>query len=109
MESATVRASCPTCGEVELAGVDFTLRCCIETMQSMYRFRCPVCSAWTVKDAGPGVISLLLRGGARVERWMQPLEIAERPDRTVPPIGDDDLIAFREALDRLPTAAPEPN
>jgi len=109
VDSATVRASCPTCGEVEVAGAGFTLLCCIETMQSMYRFRCPVCATWTVKDAGPGVISLLLRGGARVVRWQQPLEMAERPDRSVPAFTDDDLIAFHQALERLPTAAPEPN
>ena len=75
----------------------------------MYRFRCPVCAAWKVKDAGPGVISLLLRGGARVVRWQQPLEMAVRPDSSVPAFTDDDLIAFHEALERLPTAAPEPN
>ncbi|MEO5840396.1 MAG: hypothetical protein ABIQ73_11900 [Acidimicrobiales bacterium] len=75
----------------------------------MYRFRCPGCSSWTVKDAGPGVISLLLRGGARVERWQQPSEIDERPDGSAPPINADDLIAFHQALEQLPTATPDPN
>ena len=74
----------------------------------MYRFRCLVCSTWTVKDAGPGVISLLLRAGAEVERWRQPLEVDERPDSSVAPIDYDDLIAFHEALARLPTAPSGP-
>ena len=99
-----VRASCPTCHEVEVSGETFTIRGCIETMRSMYRFRCPSCSSWTVKEAGPGVIALLLRAGARVERWRQPLELDERPDRTVAPLTEDDLIDFHEALQRLPTA-----
>ena len=103
-----VRASCPNCREVEVLGADFTIRCCIETMRSMYRFRCPTCASWTVKDAGPGVITLLLRAGARVERWRQPLELDERPDRTVAPLTEDDLIDFHEALQRLPTAARGP-
>jgi hypothetical protein len=101
-----VRASCPTCSEVEVRGEDFTIRCCIETMRSMYRFRCPRCASWTVKDAGPGVITLLLRAGARVERWRQPLELDERPGRNVAPLTEDDLIDFHEALQRLPTAMP---
>ena len=73
-------------------------------MQSTYRFRCSICNAWTVKFAGPGVITLLLRAGARVERWRQPREIEERPDSSVAPITDDDLIDFHEALEQLPTA-----
>jgi hypothetical protein len=103
-----VRASCPTCREVEVNGQDFTIRCCIEDMRSMYRFRCPRCDSWTVKDANPGVITLLLRAGARVERWRRPLEIDERPDRSVAPLNEDDLIDFHEELQRLPTAPPRP-
>jgi hypothetical protein len=109
VDRATIRASCPSCGEVELPGDEFTIRCCIETMQSTYRFRCPGCSSWAVKDADPRVISLLLRGGARVERWELPSEIAERPDSSAPPINADDLTAFRQALEQLPTAAPDTN
>ena len=105
MKTARVRASCPTCGEVEVCGTEFTILCCIETMQTIYRFRCSSCASWTVKDAGPGVITLLLRAGARVERWRQPLEIEERPDNSAPPISEDDLIDFHEALAGLPTAA----
>jgi hypothetical protein len=40
---------------------------------------------------------------ATVERWQRPAEFAERPDRSVAPLVDDDLAAFLAALDDLPT------
>ncbi len=98
-----VRASCPTCGDIEVRAGEVTVRCCAETMQNTYRFRCPICSSWTVKDAGPSVVVLLLRAGAQAESWRLPLELHERPDCTVEPISDDDLIDFHEAVERLPT------
>ena len=59
---------------------------------------------WTVKDACSRVVTLLLLAGAQLESWTLPLELHERPDRTVARISDDDLIDFHEALERLPTA-----
>jgi hypothetical protein len=38
-----------------------------------------------------------------MEHWRLPLELNERPDNATL-IGYDELIDFREALERLPTA-----
>ena len=74
-------------------------------MQNTYRFRCPECSLWTVRDAGPSVVTLLLRSGAQIEDWRPPRELDERPDNSVAPISYDDLVDFHEALAQLPTAS----
>jgi hypothetical protein len=103
MMTGVVHASCPSCGVVECPASEVTIRCCAEAMQNTYRFRCPECSMWTVKDAGPSVVTLLLRSGAQVESWRLPQEFDERPDDSVPPISDDDVIGFREVLEQLPT------
>jgi len=58
---------------------------------------------WAVKNAGSGVVTLLLRAGVAVEHWNLPLEFSERPDQAAA-INDDDLIDLREALKLLPTA-----
>lgn len=58
---------------------------------------------WMVKDAQDDAMMLLLGGGARSERWHLPLELFEHPGRGAP-INDDDLVAFHEAIERLPTA-----
>ena len=56
-----------------------------------------------VKDAGSGVVTLLLRAGVTVEHWNLPLEFAERPDDAAA-LDHDDLIDIREKLNLLPTA-----
>jgi hypothetical protein len=85
-------------------GSEITIRCRLETMETVYRFRCPVCASWTVKNAGPNVITLLLRNGAGVEHWRPMLELDEPPDSAPAPLNEADLSAFLAALDELPTA-----
>ena len=85
-------------------GADITIRCRLETMETVYRFRCPVCASWTVKNAGPNVITLLLRNGARVEHWRPVLELDEQPVSSLAPLSEADLSAFLAALEQLPTA-----
>ena len=58
---------------------------------------------WTVKDAGSGAVTLLLRAGVLVEHWNLPLEFLERPDHGAA-IDHDDLIDIHRALAVLPTA-----
>jgi len=57
----------------------------------------------TVKDAEDGVVARLLDGGARTESWHLPLELYEHAGRAAP-INNDDLLDFRDAMARLPTA-----
>ena len=103
MLSGVVRAFCPDCGNIEVRCNDVTLRRCVETMRHTYRFRCPICSMLAVKEAGSGVVTLLLRAGVPVEHWNLPLEFAERPDQGAA-INDDDIVDLRRALEFLPTA-----
>ena len=98
-----VRMSCPQCGDVEVYARDVTVRCCDETMQFTYRFRCPTCSMPIVKEADDGAVTLLLDGDARTERWHLPLELYEHPVDAAP-INPGDLLDFHEAIERLPTA-----
>ena len=58
---------------------------------------------WTVKDAGSGAVTLLLRAGVPVEHWNLPLEFLERPGHGAA-IDHDDLIEIHQALAVLPTA-----
>lgn len=109
MQPGTVRASCPACGPVEVKGPDITIRCRVETMRSMYLFQCPGCASWRVKDAGPNVITLLLRNGAQVEHWRHPAELVERPDDSAAPLNEVDLAGFLAALEQLPTAERDPS
>jgi hypothetical protein len=105
MPSGSLRASCPDCGHVAVRGVEITIRCRVETMETVYRFRCPRCSRWSVSPAGPNVITLLLRNGARVEHWRHALELDEHPDESAAPLGEADLVRFLAFLDALPTAS----
>jgi len=57
----------------------------------------------SVKDAGTGAVTLLLRAGVPVEHWNLPLEFAERPAQGEV-INHDDLIDIHRALELLPTA-----
>jgi hypothetical protein len=99
-----VRATCPRCGDNRVYARDVTVRCCDDTGRFAFRFRCPDCRMWMVKDAQDDAVMLLLGGGARTERWHLPLELFEYSGRGAP-IDDDDLIAFHEAIERLPTAS----
>ena len=40
----TIKASCPTCGEVELTPADVSLMVCSHAPLSYYAFCCPTCS-----------------------------------------------------------------
>jgi hypothetical protein len=81
-----------------------TIRSCAGTFANAYRFRCPLCSSWIVREADLSVVALLSRAGALFDGWRGPLEMNEHPDPSVAPISHDDLIDFHEALEGLPTA-----
>jgi hypothetical protein len=83
---------------------DVTVRCCDETMEFAYRFRCPSCAMLIVKEADDQAVALLLDGGARTESWHLPLELSEHPCRAAV-INDNDVLDFHEAIGRLPTAS----
>jgi hypothetical protein len=67
-----IRASCPSCGEVDLTPPDVTLRIVRSTEGlvgdgSCYRFSCPDCEQLVTKPADERIAQLLTTGGVPVE------------------------------------------
>lgn len=94
----TIKATCPTCGEVELTPDDIELRVCNLAPASYYLFDCPLCTSVVRKPADDRVIQLLISGGVRAVVWEYPAEAGERPDG--PPLTHDDLLDFHLLLDQ---------
>lgn len=95
---ATIRASCPDCGDVELTSKDMTVRLCVEDDRGSYVFRCPTCRMTVTKATEQRIVDLLVASGVKVETWTLPLELHERPAGA--PLTHDDLLAFHELLER---------
>lgn len=94
----TIRATCPTCGEVELTPDDIELRVCSFAPASTYAFDCPVCHIGVQKPADDRVVQLLISGGVSVMAWSLPDEATE--ERAGPPISIDDVLDFHLLLER---------
>jgi hypothetical protein len=73
----TIKASCPTCGEVELTPADVALMVCSHAPLSYYRFDCPTCVCEVRKPADDHVVSLLVSGGVPAQVWDVPAEALE--------------------------------
>ncbi len=95
---ATVRATCPDCGDVELTTRDVTVRVCADDDTGAYTFGCPVCRMTVLKPAEPHVVDLLAASGVRVVVWTLPLELRERPQGGAL-FTHDDLLDFHDLLD----------
>jgi len=93
---ATIRASCETCGDVELTTADVRVRVCINDNRGEYSFRCPVCGMTVVKGAEPRTIDLLVASGVSMDTWSLPAELDERREGL--PINHDDLLEFHAKL-----------
>jgi predicted RNA-binding Zn-ribbon protein involved in translation (DUF1610 family) len=66
------RATCPSCGEIELRPADVVLRRVLDasgqlTDDSCYRFSCPDCAELVEKPADERIAELLVTGGVAVE------------------------------------------
>jgi hypothetical protein len=99
----SIKASCPVCGDVELAPPQLRLVFCTRRDWSYYAFTCPMCCEEVLKPACEDVAALLLSGGVRVERWHVPAEACE--EKTGPAITYDDVLDFALNLDRLDAEA----
>jgi rRNA maturation protein Nop10 len=95
---ATIKATCPLCGDVKLRSRDLTVRVCAETDHGTYTFACPRCREHVNRDATPRILALLVSAGVRTEVWHQPAELFE--PRGGPPLSVDDLLDFHLALAR---------
>ena len=97
MRCDKLRDTCPTCGPVTVNGQAVSILTEVYAAQNVYGFACPRCSSPVVKMADDATLWRLLRKGAR--RASRPSLFARRE-----PITEDEVIAFREALARMPTA-----
>ena len=98
----TIRATCPTCGEVGLTPEEIELRVDdSDTSASYYAFACPSCFGSVRKPADERVVRLLISGGVEVLEMApagpQPRRLAERFEG--PAITHDDLLDFHALLD----------
>jgi predicted RNA-binding Zn-ribbon protein involved in translation (DUF1610 family) len=93
---ATVRASCPECGDVEMSIRQVRVEVCRTTDVSTYSFQCPGCAVRVCKPAAPHVVDTLVAAGVSPVTWELPAELAE--PKSGPPISHDDLLAFHFAL-----------
>lgn len=101
----TIKATCPTCGEVSLTPADIELHVDPTGAETAsYAFRCPHCTDIVCKPADERVVRLLVSGGVQPHRAGEP--VAETPRRTLaqrhagPPLTPDDLIDFHALLER---------
>lgn len=92
----TIKATCPTCGDVDLTPADVTVTVARALGWSTYSFTCAGCADAICKPADDEVVQLLTGAGVRVERIDIPLEYLEERvmARTCPPMTSDDLLDF---------------
>ena len=101
-----IKASCPSCGDVELTPRQVRLVVCSVEERSFYSFSCSGCGVEVQKPAGGDVVALLRTGGVLPERWMIPAEVLEVHDGPV--LCHDDLLDFclwLESADLVSAAA----
>lgn len=91
-----IRASCPTCGDVELTTRDVRVLLCSTTYESSYAFQCPSCRVAVAKPAEQRVVDVLLASGITLSVWHLPAELDET--HAGPPISYDDLLEFHHLL-----------
>jgi hypothetical protein len=90
----TIRATCPTCGEVGLTPDEIDLR--VDpggATASFYAFNCPTCCVIVRKPADERIVRLLASGGVEVRQLISPSS-----RHGGPPLTHDDLIDFHTLL-----------
>ena len=92
----TIRANCPSCGDVQLTADDLTVRVCADDERGSYCFRCPDCRQAVAKEASRRIVDLLVSSGVRMQVWRLPAELSE--SRIGPPLTPDDLLDFHLLL-----------
>lgn len=87
-----IKATCPSCGDVELARDQVRLVVHPVAERSFYGFTCTRCGEGVRKPAGDEVVRLLTMGGVVAERVVVPAEALERHDG--PPLTADEVLDF---------------
>jgi predicted RNA-binding Zn-ribbon protein involved in translation (DUF1610 family) len=96
----TIKATCPSCGEVGLTPSDIDLRV-DETGEdeSFYAFTCPTCQSHVRKQADERIVQLLLSGGVPAQVIRKPAYPERKPAGNPPRLAADDLLDFHQLLD----------
>lgn len=92
----TIRATCGTCGDVELTTADVQVMISEDTGEGNYSFRCPMCEGVVVKGSPRHTIDLLVSAGVRYSTWGTPTETPLDP--AAPAFSYDDLLEFHGML-----------
>jgi hypothetical protein len=91
---ATIKATCPMCGDVDLTPRQVRVHVveAVEESHSRrtYAFGCPLCHEDVEKPADAEVVRLLTSAGVHVDRITVPAEAREEHHGS--PIGYDDLL-----------------
>lgn len=87
-----IRASCQSCGDVELVPKDLKIAVCSDTGESSYTFRCPGCRSIVSKEAEKRIVEVLVSAGVKMRFWKLPAELTE--SHSGPPLEVNDLIDF---------------
>lgn len=91
-----IRATCPTCEDVQLRIEDLVLRICTDTTDRRYVFTCPACLAPTSCEIDSEGAELLVSAGVEICWWTLPDELQEA--HIGPDFTHDDLLSFHELL-----------
>ncbi len=94
---AIVRATCPTCGDVEMGVGNVQVQLCVTTSVSTYSFQCPTCGVIVTKEANGAIVESLTKAGSRLMAWSLPAELNE--PKLGPKITHDDLLEFHLAME----------
>src|SRR5437868_14106946 len=73
----TIRASCPSCGDVDLTVGDVSVRVCANDHSGSYNFRCPECEMAVAKHAEANVVELRISSGVKMAVRQLPAELWE--------------------------------
>ena len=84
----TIRTTCTSCGDIELAHGDLRLELTPEWTSGSYCFTCPYCSKEESRPASQRVVTILLAAGVAYE-------VIEEGA----PITENEIDQFRDALD----------
>ena len=98
----TIKATCPTCGDVDLTPDDMRVTVAEEAGWSTYSFTCKTCAEPVTKPADDEIVRLLTGAGVRVRTVHVPGEFLQSQllNRTRPPLTEDDLLDFALWLGR---------
>ena len=92
----TIKATCPTCGDVDLKPRDIHVVTAPAAGWATYAFTCPACEDEVTKSADDEVVTLMRGAGVTVERVHVPAEALE--PHYGQPLSADDLIDFALTL-----------